>query len=173
MVKYQKRKAPKNTDGPGGAAYYQDRKRKDSFMDTHAQQNATPQVSQRREVQAHLERLNLYWWLYSLHNPQIDRRMDEFFTKLLEGRGAQENVHLFVATQQAEAELFAHRLQMATMPPESWYRSLAREELDREIGWFWDRFGVDLNLDEFYDPLNFRYIYPGRTSTSPSGLLRE
>jgi hypothetical protein len=131
-------------------------------MDTHSQQYTTPPDSQRREVQAHLERLNLYWWLYSLHNPRIDRQMDELFTELLEGRGTQENVHLFVATQQAEAELFAHRLQMETMPPESWYRSMAQEELDQEIGWFWDRLGVDLNSDEFYDSLNFRYIYPGR-----------
>jgi hypothetical protein len=51
---------------------------------------------------------------------------------------------------------------METMPPESWYRSMAQEELDQEIGWFWDRLGVDLNSDEFYDSLNFRYIYPGR-----------
>lgn len=131
-------------------------------MDTHSQQYTAPPASQKREVQAHLERLNLYWWLYSLHNPQINKRMDELFTKLLEGRGTQENVHLFVATQQAEAELFAHRLQMETMPPESWYRSMAQKELDQEIGWFWERLGVDLNSSEYYDPLNFRYMYPGR-----------
>ena len=131
-------------------------------MDTHSQQHITPSASQKREGQAHLEHLNLSWWLYSLHNPQISRRMDELFTELMEGRGTQENIHLFVAVQQAEAELFAHRLQMETRPPESWYRSLAQNELDREIGWFWDQFGVDLNSPEFYDSLNFRYIYPGR-----------
>lgn len=131
-------------------------------MNTHPQQNIMLSASHKREVRAHLERLNLYWWLYSLHNPQISKRMDKLFSELMEGRGTQENLRLFVAIQQADAELFARRIEMKTMPPESWYRSVAQAELDQEIGWFWDQFGVDLNLPEFFDPLNFQYIYPGR-----------
>ncbi len=132
-------------------------------MHTHPQQDTMLPVSQRQEVQAHLEHLNLYWWLYSLHNPWISGQMDEFFTELMAGRGTRENLRLFVATQQAEAELFAQRLQMEALPPESWYRSIAQNELDQEIGWFWDQFGVDLNSPEFRDTLNFRYVYPGHS----------
>lgn len=135
-------------------------------MHTHPQQDTMLPVSQRQEVQAHLERLNLYWWLYSLHNPWISRQMDELFTELTAGRGTQENLRLFVATQQAEAELFTQRLQMESLPPESWYRSIAQNELDQEIGWFWDQFGVDLNSPEFCDTLNFRYMYPGHSAPS-------
>ncbi len=99
-----------------------------------------PLPSESTEAHQHLGQLNAWSMVYVLHAPSLPWQREQMLLALLEGIGPVEEIACLETARFLEKQVVARWQaqggEVATLPPERWYRWQAEGEAEQERGWF-------------------------------------